>query len=142
MKEYIINNEWISLTQLEEIIDSKATVSLGENARKAIAECRAYLDEKVNAHDGLIYGVNKGFGSLCNTAISRGDLEKLQRNLVESHACGTGEEVPHNLVKRMLLLKVIGRHCRLFLNVYQVILQNHIGLFHHFPNSTLISSLH
>ena len=46
MKEYIINNEWISLIQLEEIIDSKATVSLGENARKAIAECRAYLDEK------------------------------------------------------------------------------------------------
>jgi len=108
MKEYIINNEWISLTQLEEIIDSKATVILGENARKAIVECRVYLDEKVNAHDALIYGVNTGFGSLCNTAISREDLEKLQRNLVESHACGIGEEVPQNLVKRMLLLKAIG----------------------------------
>ena len=108
MKEYIINNEWISLIQLEQIIDSNATVRLGENAIKAIAECRDYLDELVDKHDSLIYGVNTGFGSLCNTAITREDLEKLQRNLVESHACGTGELVPQELVKRMLLLKAIG----------------------------------
>ena len=108
MKEYIINNEWISLIQLEQIIDSNVTVRLGENAIKAIAECRNYLDELVDKHDSLIYGVNTGFGSLCNTAITREDLEKLQRNLVESHACGTGELVPQELVKRMLLLKAIG----------------------------------
>lgn len=108
MKEYIINNEWISLIQLEQIIDSNATVRLGENAIKAIAECRDYLDKLVDKHDSLIYGVNTGFGSLCNTAITREDLEKLQRNLVESHACGTGELVPQELVKRMLLLKAIG----------------------------------
>jgi histidine ammonia-lyase len=56
----------------------------------------------------LIYGINTGFGSLCNTAISKEDLSQLQRNLVLSHSCGMGEEVPHEIVKRMLLLKVLG----------------------------------
>ena len=108
MREYIIDNEWVSLSQLDEIITSGAEVKLGENAKEVIIKCRTYLDEKVRNHDKLIYGVNTGFGSLCNTAISSDDLEKLQRNLVLSHACGTGEEVPLKLVKRMLLLKVIG----------------------------------
>lgn len=108
MEEYIVDNEWVSLVQLDEIIDSGARVVLGDNAKEVIQECRAYLDDKVKRHDKLIYGVNTGFGSLCNTAISFDDLGKLQRNLVLSHACGAGEEVPTRLVKRMLLLKVIG----------------------------------
>ena len=108
MKEYIIDNEWVSLSQLDEIIASGAKVKLGEHAKEVIKKCRAYLDEKVQRHDKLIYGVNTGFGSLCNTAISSDDLEKLQSNLVVSHACGAGDEVPSNLVKRMLLLKAIG----------------------------------
>jgi histidine ammonia-lyase len=45
---------------------------------------------------------------LCNTAIDEADLETLQRNLVLSHACGVGEEVPLSIVRRMLLLKILG----------------------------------
>ena len=108
MQEYIIDNEWISLEQLDEILAQGAKVSLSENTKAEIAKCRTYLDDKVQRHDKLIYGVNTGFGSLCNTAISTDDLEKLQRNLVESHACGTGDEAPRHIVKRMMLLKAIG----------------------------------
>ena len=106
--EYVVDNGWISLSELDEIIDSGVKVTLGESAKAAIEKCRIYLDEKVKRHDQLIYGINTGFGSLCDTAISANDLEKLQRNLVISHSCGAGEEVPLFLVKRMLLLKVIG----------------------------------
>jgi histidine ammonia-lyase len=53
-----------------------------------------------------IYGINTGFGSLCNVKISNENLSKLQENLVKSHACGTGEEVPLTIVKLMLLLKI------------------------------------
>jgi histidine ammonia-lyase len=53
-----------------------------------------------------VYGINTGFGSLCDVKINNADLEQLQKNLVMSHACGTGEEVPHSIVKIMLLLKV------------------------------------
>ena len=108
MEEYKINNEWVSLTHLEEIVNSNAHVSLSDEVKAVVSKCRNYLDDKVKSHDELIYGVNTGFGSLCNEAIDEHDLEKLQRNLVESHACGTGEEVPSELVKRMLLLKCIG----------------------------------
>jgi histidine ammonia-lyase len=108
MKNYTINNEWISLHQLEEILNNHFTLELGSDAREAIQKCRTYLDEKIKRHDKLIYGINTGFGSLCNTAIEEKDLEQLQTNLVLSHACGTGDEVPQVIVKRMLLLKVLG----------------------------------
>lgn len=54
----------------------------------------------------MYYGINTGFGSLCNVKISDSDIEQLQTNLVLSHACGLGDEVPHDIVKIMLLLKI------------------------------------
>lgn len=108
MKNYEINNNWISLEEIDEIVGEHRTLVLGDDARAAIQKCRTYLDEKIKRHDKLIYGINTGFGSLCNTAIDEKDLEQLQTNLVRSHACGIGEEVPHEIVKRMLLLKVLG----------------------------------
>ncbi len=65
-----------------------------------------YLDEKMKAQDSPIYGINTGFGSLYNVKISRENLTKLQENLVMSHACGTGEIVPVEIVKLMLLFKI------------------------------------
>jgi histidine ammonia-lyase len=108
MKKFVVNNQWISLQELEEIIGEQFEVELGEAAIEKIQLCRDYLDTKMAGHDALIYGINTGFGSLCNTGIESDQLGELQRNLVLSHACGMGEEVPHELVKRMLLLKVLG----------------------------------
>lgn len=108
MNKFIINDSWVTLDQIDLVLKSGTQVVLSEEAKEHILHCRAYLDDKVERHDSLIYGVNTGFGSLCNTAISPGDLEQLQRNLVLSHACGMGEEVPAELVKRMLLLKALG----------------------------------
>lgn len=108
MEVYHIDNQYISFEELEQVLASNAKVILTERAKSAILHCRAYLDEKVEQSEGLIYGINTGFGSLCNTAISKEDLSQLQRNLVLSHSCGMGEEVPQEIVKRMLLLKVLG----------------------------------
>ena len=108
MKNYTINNNWISLEEIDEILEDHHTLVLGDDACVAIQKCRTYLDEKIKRHDKLIYGINTGFGSLCNTAIDEKELEQLQTNLVRSHACGAGEEVPQEIVKRMLLLKVLG----------------------------------
>ncbi len=101
----------VSLKQLdfetiETILDQKTKISLSEEAKKSIQHCREYLDKKMAAQKEPIYGINTGFGSLCNVVIPSEDLEKLQRNLVMSHACGTGDEVPQDVVKLMLLLKV------------------------------------
>ena len=56
--------------------------------------------------DEVLYGINTGFGSLCDTAINREDLGLLQKNLVMSHACGIGDEIPEEITRLMLLLKI------------------------------------
>jgi histidine ammonia-lyase len=91
---------------IEVIIASGKKISLSEEAKKSILHCRAYLDKKMASQKEPIYGINTGFGSLCNVVIPNEDLEKLQRNLVMSHACGTGDEVPQEVVKLMILLKI------------------------------------
>lgn len=103
---HYISSEVLTLEQLQEIISQQKSLTLSEEARLNIQKCRDYLDKKMATHDDPIYGINTGFGSLCNVKISSENLSKLQENLVKSHACGTGEEVPNEIVKLMLLLKI------------------------------------
>lgn len=107
MGKFILNNQWISITELEQVLSNDNEVVLGTEAKKAILEGYSFLHRKINEQGAIHYGVNTGFGSLCNTVISTEDLNQLQVNLIRSHACGVGAEVPSHLVKRMLLLKVI-----------------------------------
>ena len=103
---HYISSELLSIEKINEIISHGLKIELSEEARVNIEKCRTYLDEKMKSHDKPIYGINTGFGSLCNVIISNENLSKLQENLVKSHACGTGDEVPQEIVKLMLLLKV------------------------------------
>jgi histidine ammonia-lyase len=88
------------------LADKDSKVALTEATKKSILDCRNFLDEKLKNNNGPIYGINTGFGSLCNVIIPDNDLEQLQENLVKSHACGMGLEVPQEIVKLMLLLKI------------------------------------
>lgn len=96
----------LSFDDIHDIIAQGKKIELSEEVCSAIEKCRSYLDDKVARTVAPIYGVNTGFGSLCNHSISDKDLSQLQANLVMSHACGTGEEVPSEIVKLMLLLKI------------------------------------
>lgn len=101
-----ITTSLLDFNTLSDIITSGKKLVLSEQAKKNIIECREYLDKKLASHHAPIYGINTGFGSLCDVIIPDADIEVLQQNLVMSHACGTGEEVPKNIVKLMLLLKI------------------------------------
>lgn len=103
---HYISSEALTLEILQEIITQNKLLALSEEAIDKIKKCRFYLDTKMESHSDPIYGINTGFGSLCNVKISNENLSQLQENLVKSHACGTGEEVPLEIVKIMLLLKV------------------------------------
>jgi histidine ammonia-lyase len=103
---HYISSEILSLEIVNTILSENQKLALSEEARANIEKCRTYLDEKMKSHDEPIYGINTGFGSLYNVKISNENLSKLQENLVKSHACGTGEEVPEAIVKIMLLLKI------------------------------------
>jgi histidine ammonia-lyase len=106
MKKFEILSKPLTVELIDEIISSKATLELSKEAIDNIEKCRNYLDEKMMAQEEPIYGITTGFGSLCNHSISHEELAQLQHNLVVSHACGTGDEVPLSVVKIMLLLKV------------------------------------
>ena len=97
--------ERLTLDQIQAIIDNKATLALSDEAKRRIEKCRAYLNHKIESQKEPIYGVTTGFGSLCNISISKEQLSQLQKNLVMSHACGVGDEVPAEVVRLMLLLK-------------------------------------
>ena len=103
---HYISSDILSLEIVQNILSQDKKLALSEEAILNIQKCRTYLDEKMKAHDEPIYGINTGFGSLCDVKISNEDLSKLQENLVKSHACGTGDEVPEAIVKIMLLLKI------------------------------------
>ncbi len=103
---HYISTDVLSLETLKEIIDHQKKIGLSEEAKINIQKCREYLDLKMASQDDAIYGINTGFGSLYNIKISSENLSKLQENLVMSHACGTGDEVPSEIVKIMLLLKI------------------------------------
>ncbi len=104
--EFYEISKQITLEDISSIIKLKKQIKLSDDSRKKIIACREYLDNKLDGNDNPIYGVNTGFGSLCDTKISNDQLEQLQQNLLLSHACGTGDFVPKEIVKLMLLLKI------------------------------------
>ncbi len=103
---HYISSDLLSIEMINEIVFQGKQLALSEEAIVNIEKCRKYLDDKMKSNSEPIYGINTGFGSLCNVKISNENLSKLQENLVKSHACGTGDEVPHEIVKIMLLLKI------------------------------------
>lgn len=103
---HYISSEVLQLETLQEIISQNKLIALSEEAKVNIQKCREYLDAKMAGNENAIYGINTGFGSLYNVKISNENLSQLQSNLVKSHACGTGDEVPEEIVKIMLLLKI------------------------------------
>ena len=105
-KFYTLSKAPLSFKKITEILSEQLSIKLSDELIKDIMLCRSYLDDKIEAEDHAIYGINTGFGSLCNVKIEKENLRQLQENLVMSHACGMGEEVPQEIVKLMLLLKI------------------------------------
>lgn len=103
---HYISNKYLSLSTINDIISTQKKLVLSDESISKINKCRLYLDGKLAKNKNPIYGINTGFGALHNVKISKKNLTTLQENLVMSHACGTGEDVPATIVKLMLFLKI------------------------------------
>ncbi len=106
MKPHPIGTIGIELAELEHILQERTSIALSPAARDAVQQSHAYLRDRLKSSDEAIYGVNTGFGALHDKRINKEDLAQLQRNLVMSHACGSGDPVPADIVRAMLVLKV------------------------------------
>lgn len=103
--QHQISPQPLTLGQLKPVLQGATQLSLSQEAEERVVKTHAFLHQHLKTAAKPVYGINTGFGALCNTTISPENLETLQRNLVMSHACGTGNEVPQEVVKLMLFLK-------------------------------------
>jgi histidine ammonia-lyase len=106
MTVYEVGVNRLTISAIQEIINSSQSIALSAVAKEKIIKCRQYLDDKMSKAKDPIYGINTGFGYLQNVKVEANQLTQLQHNLLLSHACGTGNEVPKPIVKLMLLLKI------------------------------------
>jgi histidine ammonia-lyase len=101
-----LDKQHTNFQQIKNLLAFNQLVSITFDAHFRITECRNYLDKKLAESDALFYGINTGFGYLQNVKIDKSQLQQLQVNLIQSHACGMGEEVPLEIVKLMVMLKM------------------------------------
>ena len=104
--KFILNPGQLSLALIKKLLNSHQPCVLAESALPAIQKSH-HLVNKIVTTQQIVYGINTGFGSLANQTISAEHLKKLQRNIVLSHACGTGDLLPDEVVSLILLLKII-----------------------------------
>jgi histidine ammonia-lyase len=96
-----------SLSDIKSLLIPGTELALGKATVDAIVNNETFLKTTLHSNSAPIYGINTGFGSLCQVRISDDQLSDLQKNLVMSHACGSGPTVDSSIVRIMLLLKVM-----------------------------------
>jgi histidine ammonia-lyase len=101
-----LDKSTLTFQQIKHLLKYKQLISITFAAHEAILKCRHFLDEKLNASEEHFYGINTGFGFLQDVKIEKNQLTALQSNLLLSHACGLGDEVPDEIVKLMMMLKI------------------------------------
>ena len=106
MQKHYISPDHLTIDCINAILKNNTPIALSDEAVRRIQACRDYLDKKMENQKEPIYGVSTGFGSLCNISVGKEELSQLQKNLVMSHACGTGDEVPQEIVRLIVLLKI------------------------------------
>lgn len=94
----------LSLSNLASVAIGGAPVEIAASAHERIHASRKVI-EAITKSDAVVYGVNTGFGKLSDVHIARGDLRKLQLNLVRSHACGVGAPLSEPEVRAMMVLR-------------------------------------
>ena len=103
-----LGKSWMTFEQVKSLLQNNESLSISDDAKNEIIKCRKYLDKKLDESDELFYGINTGFGFFQDVKINKTQLRELQKNLIKSHACGLGEEVPRDIVKLMMMLKIKG----------------------------------
>jgi histidine ammonia-lyase len=94
----------LTLDELRRVAFNKELVELTPEATKKVRASRQVVED-ILASGKVVYGVNTGFGNFRDVVIPRQDLDRLQMNLLRSHACGVGAPLPEPLVRAVMLLR-------------------------------------
>jgi len=99
-----IDGRSLGLDEVETVARNDVRVELADDARVRVAASRKVVDDILGSGQ-VVYGVNTGFGKLAEVRIESDQLDRLQLNLLRSHACGVGEPFDEPVVRAMLLLR-------------------------------------
>ena len=100
----VLSGERLTLEDVAAAARGGVRLELSERARQRVRSARALVD-RIAEGDEPTYGINTGFGTLAEVSIPKGDLRKLQRNLILSHSAGTGAPLPAAEVRALMLLR-------------------------------------
>ena len=104
-KKFLYGKDTLTSVSALKISNGELKYEIGNEEIKKINTSRENIKNVLESNQ-MIYGINTGFGALCNTIISNKDSNLLQENLLKSHAVGVGPNVPTEVSKLMLIIKV------------------------------------
>ena len=128
MNQLSIGTRRLKLEDVERILNEPIHLKLSAEAISKIKKCRAVLEAKIKGDPQAYYGINTGFGSLCNVEINPTEREQLQLNLIRSHACGSGNTVSGEISKLTLFLKIQNLSLG-YSGVREVLVESLVSLF-------------
>jgi len=98
----------VDFLQYEDIIKIINNPSQGTFSDKSLSQIENSRNnvKKIIESGKTVYGINTGFGPLCDTRISENEIAQLQHNLIISHSVGVGESISKDLSKIMLATKI------------------------------------
>lgn len=102
----VIGERKLTLEDLVNVTRKGYQVEISESAYEKIARARKLVDTYVE-EKRVSYGITTGFGKFCDTVISKEETGELQKNLIMSHACGVGNPLPIDVVRGIMLLRVV-----------------------------------
>lgn len=100
----VLDGHSLSLEGVRAVACDLVKVEIAPHVRARLVSARAVVDE-LAAGDRAVYGINTGFGALAEVRIPRDKVQKLQYNLIVSHAVGVGEPMPFDAARALLLLR-------------------------------------
>ena len=101
MNKFFELGKKLNIEKIAKVLFENQKLRLSKTVESKISKSRSFLEKKISKSSEKVYGVNTGFGSLCDTEIKKKDINILQENLILSHACGTGDVVPKEIAKLM-----------------------------------------
>lgn len=94
----------LTLEAFQEVAQGRASLSVARAALAAMRVSRRCVEQAIEQHR-VLYGVTTGFGKLATVTIPPEDIDRLQYNLLVSHATGTGDPLPETTVRGVMVLK-------------------------------------
>ena len=105
MNTLTLDGQSLTIEDVHRHSTAPSRIKFSPGAMRNMKSSRALVEEWI-AKEETVYGVTTGFGEFSNVRIGRNDLEELQHNLIVSHAAGTGDPLPKEIVRAMMILRL------------------------------------